>query len=153
MSANIRKATAEDQDQIVALVRAERLNPNHLDWRNFIVATEGGGIVGAVQLRRHSDGARELASLVVAPGRRGGGMAGRLISALLADITDTVCLVTGRQNERHYVRWGFHPIPLREAPRSVRRNLILGQFIGGAHALVTRRTINRLVVLRRTPEV
>lgn len=153
MSATIRKATAADQAAILALVRAERLNPNHLDWRNFIIATDGAGIIGAVQMRRHGDGACELASLVVAPARRGTGLAGVLISAVLTGVTEPVCVVTGRQNERHYGRWGFHPMPLREAPKSVRRNLILGQFIGGAHALFTGRTINRLVVLSRKPEV
>ena len=147
---DIRKATAGDQPAIVALVRAERLNPNHLDWRNFIVATdEGGAIIGAAQIRPHRAGARELASLVVAPHWRGRGLAGRLVDVRLAEQGDNVCVVTGRQNVRHYARWGFRPISVRDAPTSVWRNCILGQIIGGAHAIVTRRPVNRLVVLSR----
>ena len=148
MAASIRKATAEDQEQIVALVRAERLNPNGLDWSNFIVATRQGTIIGAAQIRRHADGARELGSLVVAPRFRGEGLAADLVSHLLTEERDTgaLCVVTGQQNARHYTRWGFKPVPVRYAPKSVRRNFVLGQLIGGAHALVKRRPINHLVV-------
>ncbi len=147
----IRKATADDEAAIVALVRAERLNPNGLVWSNFIVARSGGTIIGAAQIRRHGDGARELGSLVVAPPFRGQGLAAELVDALLAQERDAgaLCIVTGQQNARHYTRWGFNPIPVRYAPKSVRRNYVLGQLIGGAHALLNRRPVNHLVVLSR----
>ena len=157
MPVEIRKAAAADQAAIVALVRSERLNPNGLDWRNFCIASEGDGLAGAVQIRRHKDGrhqkdeACELGSLVVAPGYRGHGLAGRLIAHALSAETGPVHMITGRAFAAHYARWGFLPVEARRAPASVRRDYWLGQLIGGAHALITGRRINRLVILARNP--
>lgn len=68
----LRTALAEDARQIRHLVHSERLNPLGLDWRRFTVAEDSdGNIVGCVQIKRHRDGSRELASLVVAPQWRG----------------------------------------------------------------------------------
>ena len=36
----IRPALPTDHEAIVGLVRSERLNPNGLEWPNFLVATE-----------------------------------------------------------------------------------------------------------------
>jgi hypothetical protein len=40
--------------------RRARLNPNGIDWPRFVVTTIGDALVGAVQMRRHADGSREL---------------------------------------------------------------------------------------------
>ncbi len=151
MSLEIRRATCSDQNAIIALVRNERLNPHGLGWQNFVVATEGGRLIGAAQIRVHSDGARELGSLVVVRDKRGNGLAGRMIDALLAEESGPVSMVTGKPHAPHYARWGFHPVAASEAPRRVRRNYMLGQFMGGVHAVLTRRPVNRLVILVRTP--
>ena len=84
MALYIRPALPTDHDAIVGLVRSERLNPNGLEWPNFLVATEHDHLIGAVQLRRHHDGAQELGSLVVERSSRGKGLATRLIDSLLA---------------------------------------------------------------------
>jgi amino-acid N-acetyltransferase len=149
MSLCIRPAIAADQDTIVWLVRSERLNPNGIGWANFLVATVHDRLIGAVQLRRHQDGARELGSLVVERSSRGRGLAGRLIDSLLAANPGRVLMVTGRQHATHYSAWRFRPIPAFDAPASVMRNYCLGQMIGGAFALLQRRPINRLVILDR----
>ena len=80
----IRRATERDQQAIRALVHSERLNPTGLNWPNFVVAVIGGRVIGAVQMRRHSDGSRELGSLVVSKEARGHGLASRMIDALLS---------------------------------------------------------------------
>ena len=149
MSLVIRKATAADQAAIGALIESERLNPYGNHWPNFWVAGEGNQLIGAVQVRRHKDGSGELGSLVVVPARRGQGMAARLIEHVLAAEPGPMHMITGRAFATHYARWGFEPIGLRRAPASVRRHYVLGQLIGSAHALVTRRPINRLVILAR----
>lgn len=95
---------------------------------------------------------RELGSLVVVRDKRGNGLAGRMIDALLAEESGPVSMVTGKPHAAHYARWGFHPVATSEAPRRVRRNYILGQFLGGVHAVLTRRPVNRLAILVRTPE-
>lgn len=72
----IRPATPGDQAAIAALVWAEGLNTESLRWPDFLVAVdEARHLIGTVQLRRHADGARELASLVVVPEWRGRGLA------------------------------------------------------------------------------
>ena len=103
----IRSAVPADQEAIRALVKGERLNPMGIDWPNFLVAVGTQGIVGAVQLRKHPDGSRELGSLVVAPEARGLGIAARLIDALVTDHDGPVQMITGAQHAAHYQRWVF----------------------------------------------
>ena len=148
MSLTIRRATPGDQAAITNLVRNERLNPHGIFWAQFVVASEDGRIFGAAQIRRHSDGSRELGSLVVARDRRGAGLAGRMIEALLSMETGAVYIVTGSAHAAHYARWGFFPAAALRAPAPVRTNFCLGQMIGGVHALWKRRPINRLVILK-----
>lgn len=146
----IRPAAPSDQPRIHVLVRRERLNPIGLDWTRFLVAEDERGIVGAVQLRRHADGARELGSLVVAPAARGQGIATRLIDTLLAPQRDRVLMITDGAHAGHFRRWGFQPIDAREAPRSVRFNHRMGR-LGRLLSLLHRRPPRRLVVLQRPP--
>src|SRR5688572_3827645 len=130
MTLSIRQAVAGDQDAILALARGERVNPNGLHWPNFIVAERDGALAGAVQLRRHRDGSRELGTLVVARTQRKQGIAGRLIDALLACNTGRVLMITGRKHAHHYARWGFAPITPCRAPKSVSRNYWMGTCAG-----------------------
>ena len=124
----LRPATRADQPAITALVRRERLNPNGLDWPRFTVAVdEDGDIVGAVQLRRHADGSRELGSFVVAGDARGRGIGGRLIDVLLKRTRNPVHMITASAHADHYRRWGFRPIEPRQAPRTVRFNYRMGR--------------------------
>ncbi|HEU4377632.1 MAG TPA: GNAT family N-acetyltransferase [Hyphomicrobiaceae bacterium] len=150
MCVYIRPALPTDHAAIVGLVRSERLNPNGLDWPNFVVATEQDRLIGAVQLRCHKDGARELGSLVVERGSRGRGLATRLVGSLLAANPGRILMITSKQHAPYYSSWCFRPIAAFDAPASVRRNYCLGQIIGGAFALLQRRPINRLVILDRT---
>ena len=123
----IRAAVEEDQDAIRELVRGERLNPNGLDWPNFMVAANADGLAGAAQLRKHADGARELGSLVVAAHLRGHRIAARLIDALLARERGAVHMITGATHAAHYRRWGFCRIEISQAPWSVRINYLMGR--------------------------
>ncbi len=149
MAPFVRRAVATDQAAIEALVRGERLNPHGIEWPHFRVATHGHAVVGAVQMRRHRDGSRELGSLVVSSEYRGRGIASMLIDNLLADQLGPVHLVTARAEAARYVRWGFRAIAPAWAPRAVRCNFWLGQFLGGAVALLRGRAPRRLVVLKR----
>jgi amino-acid N-acetyltransferase len=144
----IRPATEADSAGIRALVRSERVNPTGLDWRNFVVAADERGLVGAAQMRRHSDGSRELGSLVVGRQARGRGIAARLIDALLADERGRVLMITGEDFAAHYRRWGFRRIEPGAAPAAIRWNHRIGR-MGGVVSLIKRRPIRRLVILDR----
>ena len=81
MEIRIRRATADDQPAITRLVRGARLNPRSLHWERFVVADAQRDLVGVAQVRRHPDGSRELASLVVQASARGRGTAAGMIDA------------------------------------------------------------------------
>ncbi len=145
-------ATEQDQLSITALVRSERLNPLDLDWHRFVVATDHAGVVGAVQLRKHFDGSRELGSLVVRKGARGRGIAARLIDALLSTQTARIFMITRAAFATHYERWGFRPVEPVDAPSPIRRNYLFGR-LAGILSLLQGRRPNKLVVLDRNARV
>lgn len=149
MVIEIRRAHAEDQDEIVALVHGERLNPHGLEWRNFVVAVDAGRIVGVGQVRPHGRDAGEVGSLVVVPDHRGQGLAGRLVARLVAEERRDLFVVTRREAASHYSRWGFECVRPWRAASTVARNYCLGQLFGGLNAIMTGRRINRLAVLMR----
>lgn len=145
---HIRQAVALDQVAITRLVHSERLNPHGLVWQNFVVAIRGTALIGAVQMRQHPEGSRELGSLVVSREQRGQGIAGRLIGALLTRHPGPVHVITRDANAVHYDAWGFERIDTRDAPRTVRRHRLMGQMVS-VMSLITGRRPRRLVVLRR----
>lgn len=145
----IRPAVERDQADIIALVQSERLNPHGLAWPNFLLAADAEHLVGAVQLRQHSDGTRELGSLVVRPDARGQGLAARLIDVLLAAHRERVFMITGAAFASRYQRWGFRRISAMAAPFAIRRNYFAGLVFGGANSLLRLRRVRPLAVLMR----
>jgi len=144
----VRRATVGDQAGITALVRGARLNPRGLSWPAFVVAEDGGRLVGVAQLRRHPDGALELASLVVERAARGAGVATSLVDALLATEPGVVHTIVDRRYAGHFERWGFTLVGAPQLPRSIRRTLRIGRIVTGV-ASVLRRPPIRLVPLVR----
>jgi N-acetylglutamate synthase-like GNAT family acetyltransferase len=144
----VRRATPEDQSGITRLVRAARLNPAGLSWQGFVVAEQDGRLVGTAQLRRHPDGALELASLVVEPRARAAGVATSMVNALLQLESSAVYTIVDRRFADHFARWGFAPVTPAALPRSVRRTLRVGRIVT-AVATAVRRPRIRLVPLAR----
>jgi N-acetylglutamate synthase-like GNAT family acetyltransferase len=148
----VRYATKADQAAIVALVRSERLNPNDLHWRRFVVASDGIALVGAVQLRPNADGSHELSSLVVRSHARAHGVAARMVELLTRARDKRLYAVTRRANLARFARWGFAPIDPRDAPRDVQHRRRLGLLFGGVMSLLHGRWPAALVVLQRVRE-
>ena len=146
----IRRASAADAPEIYDLVHSEHLDPNSLHWPNFTVASSEGHIVGAVQMRKHADGSRELGSLVVVEALRHRGIAHAMIDALLAEDDQPCWMITTQAYARAYRRWGFRPIEPAEAPVRVRRNWRIGSLVGLIAPLLLRAR-HRLVILERLP--
>jgi amino-acid N-acetyltransferase len=144
----IRRATVCDQAAIDRLVRRAGLNPRALDWRAFVIAEADHHIVGVAQVRRHRDGTRELASLVVEAEDRGRGIAARMIDALLAGEAQPVFTLWDRRYAEHFTRWGFQPIPAADLPKSLKRQLRVGQVVTAIGSLIRRQRI-RLIPMRR----
>jgi N-acetylglutamate synthase-like GNAT family acetyltransferase len=116
MHAVVRRAQPDDQPVIAALVRRARLNPTGLQWDRFVVGKRDGRAVGVAQLRRYSDGTKELASLVVEPDEREHGIATQMVDALLAEDTGAVYALIDRRFVGHFARWGS----VRSIPASCR---------------------------------
>ncbi|TJW43883.1 MAG: GNAT family N-acetyltransferase [Mesorhizobium sp.] len=150
LAIGIRRAMERDQQAIRVLVHSERLNPTGLNWPNFLVAVIGGRIIGAVQMRKHTDGSRELGSLVVAKEARGHGIASRLIDALLAEDQEPVWIITSEPYAGASARWGFEQIEAWAAPVKVRRNHLMGSLVR-IISFVMRRPVRRLLILERRP--
>jgi amino-acid N-acetyltransferase len=144
----IRPARREDREAVVALMRGERLNPVGRNIMNFKVAESQGRIIGAAQMRKHGDGARELGSLIVAREWRRQGVASLLIGAWISDCADPIYMITASAHAAHYDRFGFAPCAARRAPRSIRFNFMMGR-LGRIVSLLMRLPPNRLCVLRR----
>ena len=110
----IRRAKADDQETIRRMVFDAELDPTALHWSQFMVAeTQSGEIVGAGQIRPRG---RELGSIVVLPAYRSQGIAGRIITALLADETGVVYLECEKHMRSYYARFGFEEIAWWLAP-------------------------------------
>lgn len=145
-----RRATEYDRPAIKALMRGERVNPTGINWPNFLVAATADRIVGAAQVRHHSDGSRELGSLVVAKDMRGYGIASRLIDTLLADEGEPIWMITPEAHASVYARWGFEPIEPSAAPVKVRFNWRIGS-LARIVSFFRRLPRRRLVILERLP--
>lgn len=117
----IRRAGAGDRGAIRAIVWAAAINPTGLRWPRFVVAESAGRVVGTAQLKPHADGSVELASVAVVPGRRGEGIAGALIGALLRGAAPPVHLICASRLGQFYPRFGFRPLAPAEMPPGLRR--------------------------------
>jgi N-acetylglutamate synthase-like GNAT family acetyltransferase len=139
----IRQATEADQPTIRRLIKEAHLNPMSLEWPAFVVAEEEGAIVGVGQVKAHTDGSRELASIAVVPPRQGQGIGSALIHTLLAREPSVVLHLTCRRElQSYYERFGFRRLQTAEYPRYFRRmipliNLVM-RFLG-TQILVMRR--------------
>jgi N-acetylglutamate synthase-like GNAT family acetyltransferase len=138
----IRPATQADQATIRRLIKEAGINRMSLNWPNFVVAEDGGVIVGIGQVKTHGDGSRELASLAVIPARQRQGIGGAIIKTLLAREQGVVHLTCRSQLQGYYERFGFRRLETAEFPLYFRRMVPLINVVArlvGMQILVMRR--------------
>ena len=138
----IRDAAVNDAATIRRIVRAANINPTGLDWPRFVVAEDGGGIVGVGQVKQHRDGTRELASIAVIPERQGKGIGSTIIRELLGRETGVVHLTCRSQLQGYYQRFGFMRLePSEYPPYFARRMSMINAFLRpfGIRIIVMRR--------------
>jgi len=131
----LRPARAEDQPAIRRMVHASHLDPFFLRWQHFIVAEQGGDLVGIGQIRPYAR-CPELGSLVVCESQRGRGIGGRIVRALLAQADGPVYLECAERMRGYYARVGFEEIPWQEAPFPLRFKARLARLMGGRIAVM-----------------
>ncbi len=107
----IRPAELSDQQAIQKLIRQAHINPTGLAWERFLVAVDDiGKIIGCGQIKPHSDGSKELASIAVIPEYRQQGIASALIKELLAKSTGELYLMCRSSLGPFYERFDFRPV-------------------------------------------
>jgi N-acetylglutamate synthase-like GNAT family acetyltransferase len=120
---SLRRAVEADFPAIRQLIRESRLNPTGLNWRRFIVAqTSQGDFAGCGQIKPHSEGTLELASIAIKEDYRDKGLASQVIRRLLADEPDRPIYLTCRSElGDFYQKFGFRTLDLGEMPPYYRR--------------------------------
>ena len=121
MPVTIRSATQAEQETIRRLISEANLNRMSLKWPHFVVAEDGGEIVGIGQVKTHGDGSRELASIAVIPARQSQGIGSAIIKTLLAREEGVVHLTCRFQLQRYYERFGFRRLDPAEFPPYFKR--------------------------------
>ena len=138
----IREATVNDQATIRRIVRAANINPTGLEWPRFIVAEDGGAVVGVGQVKSHRDGTRELASIAVIPDRQAQGIGSAIIEELLGREQGTVHLTCRSRLQGYYERFGFLRLEPRDYPPYFARMLPILNTLGRLFRI-------RVIVMRR----
>jgi N-acetylglutamate synthase-like GNAT family acetyltransferase len=121
-SFHVHTATEAHAAAIQRLVLSSGINPTGLDWQRFLVALdETGKLIGCGQIKPHSDGSQELASIAVEPAWRGRGIARALIEHLIAQADGTLYLMCQSSLGPLYEKFGFTRLAEEEMPKYFRR--------------------------------
>lgn len=141
----LRPAQASDAPGIKSLIRSVHINPMGLDWQRFIIAeSQEAPILGCGQVKPHTGGIWELASIAVWPQYRGRGIARQIIETLLAGHPGALYLMCAAPICPLYEKFGFHLLNASEVPRYFRR---MSRLAGIAGALVP--GAPQILVMRR----
>lgn len=107
----LRAAQAPDSAAIKALIHETGINPTGLDWRRFVMAELADGqFCGCGQIKPHSDGSFELASIAVSAAQRGQGCARLIIEHLLQSAPRPLYLTCRAQLGSFYQQFGFQSL-------------------------------------------
>jgi hypothetical protein len=117
----------------------------------FVDALYCKGLAGAVPIRKHTDGSRELGSLVVREDLRGCGLPICMIDAILFEENGPVHMVANAAYAPFYVRRGFRPVDPAAAPSAIRFNYRVGR-LASVITFLKGQKVRRLVILERTAE-
>jgi amino-acid N-acetyltransferase len=148
MAVSIRRASETDKAEIESLVRSAAVNPRDIRWWRFLVAEEGGLIVGIQQLRTHGGGTREVATRVVRSEFRRRGIGAELLRALLVDQSGPLYLQCGENAAPYYERFGFYRVEPSTLPADFRREHRIGRFFVALRSLAVRRRLS-IVPMKR----
>lgn len=140
MPVSIRMAVREDFPAIRSLIHQSGINPTGLKWERFVVAEMDGDFAGCGQLKPHSDGTLELASIAVVPPFRGRGVADAVIRHLLGQAPRPLYLNCRSGLQALYEKYDFRVLGEQEMPPSQRRLFRLARvfmkFVGRGETLL-----------------
>lgn len=114
----LRRATPADQAAVLALLRSHKGLELGFDAKEFCLATDVGGLLACGRLRRHADGALELASVATRAGLHGRGLGSALVQCILGGVREPVYALALAPG--FFARHGFREVPKETLPASVR---------------------------------
>ncbi|MBX3045489.1 MAG: GNAT family N-acetyltransferase [Anaerolineales bacterium] len=119
---SIQPAAPQHAEPIRQLIQQADLFQHGLDWRNFLVAlTPANEFIGCGQVKQHTDGTWELASIAVQPAWQGRGVGRAIIEALLARHTGELYLMSISALKPLYEKFGFSEVTGEYLPKYFRR--------------------------------
>lgn len=140
----IRPALESESAQIKELINLVGINPSGLDWKRFVViVNDDGMLISCGQLKPHSEGILELASIATHPDYREQGLARAIIEDLLQKSPRPLYLMCMSHNGPIYEKFGFYSIRESEMPKYFRRISKLFDI-----ADVFRKTTEELLVMK-----
>jgi N-acetylglutamate synthase-like GNAT family acetyltransferase len=108
---NLRPATQADFPAIRRLIHEVGINPMALDWQRFTIAVDvHDRLVGCGQVKPHTDGSLELASIAVEPEWRKQGVARAIILRLLETHPRPLYLTCRGRLGPFYEKFGFQDV-------------------------------------------
>ena len=115
----LRRAQPGDEAGVLALLRSHKGLEVEFLAAEFCVAVDGGGApLACCRLRRHVDGALELASVATRPGLHGKGIGSALVRCAVGDVRGPVYALALAPG--FFARHGFTEVPVTSLPASVR---------------------------------
>lgn len=112
-----RPATQADAPAVLALLARHHGLEVAFEAREFAVVADGAQVLACGRLRRHPDGALELASVATEPGRQGAGLGSSVVEALLAGVDGPVFALALAPG--FFARHGFREVAKEALPASV----------------------------------
>ncbi len=104
----LRKAHQTDERAIRDLIHLVHINPMDLHWEHFLVAEDSEGLfLGCGQIKVHSGGLQELASIAVIPEARHQRIASQIIQQLVRSTNKDLYLTCRSRLETFYQPFGF----------------------------------------------
>ena len=132
----IRPALEKDFPAIKRLIHDVGINPTGLDWRRCVVAeTVSGQFSGCGQIKAHSEGVLELASIAVIPSARKQGLGSLLIRWLMDTAPRPLYLTCRAQMEPFYLKFGFRIVKKADLPKYFRQISELARLMNGLHII------------------
>lgn len=115
---DLRRATPADEAAVLALLRSHKGLEVEFDAKEFCLAADGGELLACGRVRRHADGALELASVATKSGLHGAGLGSSLVRCMLGGVREPVFALALAPG--FFARHGFREIGKDLLPASVR---------------------------------
>jgi N-acetylglutamate synthase-like GNAT family acetyltransferase len=119
----IRPATAADAETIKRMVRSERLDPNAIDWRYFLVlevVENGAPTIASIGMVRPEGDVHEIDSVTTRPSYRKHGYAAAVVRALLERAPHPLYLLAETDLVPFYENLGFRVLTPEQSPAVMR---------------------------------